>query len=617
MKKETENNKSHGALSNFGYVFCVLWREHRAFAIGLVLTALAIPVGRTVAPFINKYAVEAITVPGQRMRNLTILALLLLLGCLTELLNSQYALYNRNYGGTRCNWIFIRKLLKKRLTMDYQNMELTSAGDSFQKALGGLNSLSSASHTLRMSFAHVIQVVIYSAVLAGLSPVMIVMSGVPALLCFLINYHVYGYGWLKRNVDKWTGLDRQLAYISSAASDFSCAKDIRLYRMPVWLLHKFEIVLKKRLCWCARYDKRFTLWQMVMQCISVLSTLASYGITIYMVARGQIGAGDFVLYFSAIQRYAESIWELGWDLASFRGLRDQIDYYRGYLELPDKFNHGEGRPLPRGEYELELCHVSYTYPNADRPTIKDISFKLHKGERLALVGLNGAGKTTLIKLMCGLYDATEGKILLNGQDIREFNREEYYTLFSTVFQDFDILPVTIAQNITQKFETSDGQSDVRDVLKKAGLYDKVQSLPEKENTLLAKSVYDEATDLSGGEMQKLALAKALYKDAPLLLLDEPTAALDAISEQEMYLQYAAFSRDRASVFISHRLASTRFCDRILLIEDGRIAEQGTHAELMSRGGRYAELFALQSAYYNEDARSKYERNEDYPRSENT
>lgn len=598
MKNETKKNKSHGALSNFGYVFCVLWKEHRTYAIGIVLMALALPLGWTIAPFVNKYAMEAITVPGQRMRNLSILALLLLLSCLTELLCSQYGIYNRYYGDTRCNWIFIRKLFKKRLTMDYQNMEQTSAGDSFQKALGGLSSISSVENTLRMTCAHLVQVIIYSAVLAGLSPVMIFVSGVPALLCFLINYHVYG--WQRRNVDKWTGLDRQLAYVSSAASDFSCAKDVRLYRMPVWLWHKFESIWKKRLYWCGQFDKRFTLWQIVMQCISVLSMIASYGITIYMVSHGQIGAGDFVLYFSAIQRYAQAIWELGWDLSRFRGLRDQVDYYRGYLELPDKFNHGAGLPLPQGECELELRHVSYTYPNAEQPTLKDISFKLHKGERLALVGLNGAGKTTLIKLMCGLYDAAEGEILLNGQDIREFNREEYYTLFSTVFQDLDILPVTIAQNITQQFEASSDQADVWDALKKAGLYDKVQSLPEKENTLLAKSVYDAATEFSGGEMQKLALAKALYKNAPLLLLDEPTAALDAIAEQEMYLQYAAFSRDKASVFISHRLASTRFCDNIILIEDGRIAEQGTHAELINKGEKYAELFEIQSTYYKEN-----------------
>ncbi|MCM1222347.1 MAG: ABC transporter ATP-binding protein/permease [Lachnospiraceae bacterium] len=596
MKQKSKKRASHGALSNFGYAFCILWKEHRIYAVGIVLMALTLPAGWTISPFINKYAMEAITVPGQRARNLCILAILLLFRCLTELLNSQYSLYNRYYGDTRGNWLFIRKLFQKRLTMDYQNMELTSTGDKFQKALGGC-SASAVENTLRTTCAHLFQVIIYSAVLAGLSPAMILVSGAPALLCFLINYHVYG--WQRRNMDNWTGLDRQLAYVSSAASDFSCAKDVRLYHMPVWLRHKFESVLEKRLCWCRRYDKRFTLWQIVMQCISVTSMIASYGITIYMVSYGQIGAGDFVLYFSSIQRYAQAIWELGWDLSHFRGLRDQIDYYRDYLELPDKFNHGEGIPLPRGECELELRHVSYTYPNAGQPTIKDISFKLHKGERLALVGLNGAGKTTLIKLMCGLYDVTEGEILLNGQDIRKYNREEYYTLFSTVFQDFDILPVTIAQNITQQFEASPGQAGVWDALKKAGLYDKVQSLPAKENTLLAKSVYDEATDFSGGETQKLALAKALYKNAPLLLLDEPTAALDAISEQEMYLQYAAFSRGRASVFISHRLASTRFCDNIILIEDGRIAEHGTHAELMDKGEKYAELFELQSAYYRE------------------
>ena len=216
------------------------------------------------------------------------------------------------------------------------------------------------------------------------------------------------------------------------------------------------------------------------------------------------------------------------------------------------------------------------------------------------MGLNGAGKTTLIKLICGLYDPTEGEILLNGKSVNSYNRDEYFKIFSTVFQDICVLPVTIAENISGA-ET--GRYDLEKVyscMKKAGIYEKVMNLPEKENTKLVKSVFENATELSGGETQKLALARALYKDAPILLLDEPTAALDPIAEQKMYLNYADFSRGKSSVFISHRLASTRFCDRIILIENGTIAECGSHSELMAQGGKYAELFELQSSYYNDE-----------------
>ena len=194
-------------------------------------------------------------------------------------------------------------------------------------------------------------------------------------------------------------------------------------------------------------------------------------------SKRNIGAGDFVLYFTSIDNYANAVWELADTISSFYWLRDNVNYYRDYLDIPDKCNHGAGKPLPTGECEIQFRNVSYTYPNAEVPTIKNISFTLHKGERLALVGLNGAGKTTLIKLMCGLYDPTEGEILLNGVDVREFNRDEYFTLFSTVFQDFDILPVSIAQNITGAKDTDYDSDNVDISLQKAGLSEKIKTLP--------------------------------------------------------------------------------------------------------------------------------------------
>ena len=267
--------------------------------------------------------------------------------------------------------------------------------------------------------------------------------------------------------------------------------------------------------------------------------------------------------------------------------------------MENSTNRGEGRPVPTGECEIEFRNVTYTYGGAENPTINNLSFTLHKGEKLALVGLNGAGKTTIVKLMCGLYDPTEGEILLNGVNVREYNREEYFKLFSAVFQDISLLAVSVEENITGQPADSCTREKLIDCMKKSGIYGKVMTLPEKEDTLLVRSVYQNSVDLSGGEKQKLALAKALYKNAPILLLDEPTAALDAIAEQQMYMSYLEFSKSRSSLFISHRLASTRFCDRIIMIENGGIIECGTHAELMERDGKYAELFMLQSSYYNE------------------
>ena len=232
--------------------------------------------------------------------------------------------------------------------------------------------------------------------------------------------------------------------------------------------------------------------------------------------------------------------------------------------------------------------------------MKGITLHIKPGERIALVGSNGAGKTTLVKLLCGLYKPTSGTILLAGEDAGTYNRDDYFSLFSTVFQDIHLLTADIAGNISQLPPEEMDNGRVEQCLKMAGFYDKVQGLAKKEKTMLVRMVNDDAVELSGGEKQKLAMARALYKDAPVIILDEPTAALDPIAENEVYQKYAELIRGKTSLYISHRLASTRFCDRILFIDNHTIVESGTHDELMALNGKYAAMFEIQAHYYKEE-----------------
>ena len=247
-------------------------------------------------------------------------------------------------------------------------------------------------------------------------------------------------------------------------------------------------------------------------------------------------------------------------------------------------------------YEIRLENVSFHYPESDADIIHNLSLIIHPNEKLAIVGLNGAGKTTLVKLICGLLSPSEGRVLLNGDDISDFNRNKYYELFSAVFQDFSILDVTIAEEIAQCKDDIDYQK-IKECIDYAGLSDTINKLPQGLNTHIGREVYLDGVLLSGGQMQRLMLARALYKNGPILLLDEPTAALDPLAESEIYQKYSDMANNKTSLFISHRLASTMFCDRIILIKDGGINEEGSHEDLLKLNGEYAKLFEVQSRYY--------------------
>ena len=250
--------------------------------------------------------------------------------------------------------------------------------------------------------------------------------------------------------------------------------------------------------------------------------------------------------------------------------------------------------------EIVFDHVSFRYEGAEKDALHDISFTMKPGEKVALVGLNGAGKTTLVKLLCGLYHPTSGEIRVNGMPINKFALTDYYRLFSVVFQDIRTGFFSLAQTVSGTPGETVNEEQAELCMRMAGLSEKLDSLPEGIHTRLDKQLHENGTELSGGEAQKLMLARALYKNAPMLVLDEPTAALDAIAESRIYQEYHEMSASKTALFISHRLASTRFCDHVLYLENGKIVERGTHEQLVKLGGKYSELFEIQSCWYREE-----------------
>lgn len=321
-----------------------------------------------------------------------------------------------------------------------------------------------------------------------------------------------------------------------------------------------------------------------------------------MVIKGNMTASMFVLYFSTIGGVTSWITGI---LSSFSTLHRQsieLCSVRECLDYKEKFNLDSGEKIaidPNGKYEIKLENVSFSYPNSTIKTLDNINLTIHPYKKLAIVGLNGAGKSTLVKLICGLYELTEGRILVNGTDVKKINRTNYYELFSTIFQDYLILPGSIALNVSQDIKNPSLER-VNDCLEKVGLKEKIDSLEKGINTNLDREVFEDAVMLSGGQTQRLMLARALYKDAPIVVLDEPTAALDPIAEANLYQKYNEITLNKASLYISHRLASTRFCDRIILLDNNKIIEEGTHEELLKLNKKYAELYNIQSKYYKEE-----------------
>lgn len=596
--------RKYGLWENLRYIFSEAWSVDKITVLMIFSGFLFDKGWELAAMFTDKYVVELVLGEGNRYTLAAIVIGLLAGERILAGLSDISSLYNEWVGSFRFRRHMQNILVKKNVYTDYENNEKTSVNDALNKAhFASENVAYDTLYNIRKLLGNILAFTALGGILSILSPLMILIVAVPSIISYKINRRKMM--WIWNMADNWQNYDRQLEYINSAASDITYAKDMRIFNLPIFLRQAFARSFAGRLDWYEQQDEWSFRHDVIEQIVLWTGYLCSYGYIVYKVFMGNIGAGDFVLYFNAISLLSNTVYNLADSYSGFKWSSDNISYAREYHDLPDKTNRGKGEPLPRDDYEIEFRNVSYTYYGADQPTIKNLSFTLHNGERLALVGLNGAGKTTLIKLMCGLYDPTEGEILLNKKPVNSYNRDEYFTLFSTVFQDINELPVSIAENISgESYERTDKEKLVL-CMKQSGLYDKVMSLPEKEKTHLVRSLYDDAIELSGGQKQKMALAKALYKNAPILLLDEPTAALDPIAEQEMYLNYANFSKGKASVFISHRLASTRFCDRIILLENGKIAETGTHSRLMESGGKYAELFHLQSSYYNDKAVSDH------------
>lgn len=452
-------------------------------------------------------------------------------------------------------------------------------------------------HTLTDLLANLGGFAIYLLLFCRLSRFLILLVVLTAAADFFVSRYIGE--WEYRHREEREKYDKELYYFLTQPRQVRLAKDIRVFGLAPWLRELREKSMRALAAFVARREKTY-LW---VNAADVVLTLMRNGIAYAYLIRQTLvqgwSASTFLLYFTAVSGAAA--WVTGILTQCSQLHKESIDLSKTqeYLNIPEPFQFAGGAQPPAADgYELRLENVSFRYPGTEKDILRQINLTIHPGEKLAVVGLNGAGKTTMVMLLCGFYDPTEGRVLLNGQDIREFDRRAYYRLFSAVFQGFSILDTTIAECVAQTSESIDREKVDR-CLAQAGLTEAIARFPQGVDTHFGRDVYLDGVQLSGGQTQRLMLARALYKDGPILVLDEPTAALDPLAENDIYQKYSDMTAGKTSVFISHRLASTRFCDRIFFIADGGIAEEGTHQELLAKGGAYAQLFAVQSRYYRE------------------
>lgn len=534
---------------------------------------------------------------------LTIAAFALVLMLLSGL--RSYVDTNALFGriAVRSQGIYL-SISRKYAETSYPNLLNTDFLALGKKASAACDANSEASEaiwtTLTDLMTSCIGFIVYLALLTNLNLWLAALVAATTAVSYFASKRINEWGYLHRSEE--LELTKRIEYANKTATSREFAKDIRMFGLRGWLEDLWGSTMRLYSAFCAKRERKYIWANIIDIVLTFLRNGIAYAFLIGITVKNGLPASQFLLYFAALSGFAQWVVEILDKLSVMHKQSLDISTIREFLDWDEPFDLNGGERIafePNKQYEIRLDNVSFRYPKADKDTLSHINLTVHPGEKLAIVGLNGAGKTTLVKLVCGFLDPTEGRILLNGEDIRKFNRNDYYALFSAVFQEFSVLDVTVKENVAQCVDGID-ETRVWQCIDKAGLTEKIQSLPKGIETHLGRRVFKDGVEFSGGQTQRLMLARALYKNAPILVLDEPTAALDPIAENDIYQKYNDMTHGRTSFFISHRLASTRFCDRIIFVDGGKIAEEGTHDELLKNGGGYAYMFEVQSKYYRSD-----------------
>ena len=597
---KVKEKPKYNTLQNVGWMIKIAWNNRKRVMLFCVLTALFEVLLNLTQLYI---APEVLARVEQRA---PMWELLLTIGVFTAALFltnglKEYIKQNTLFARVDVRSVIIGKLARKCNMTSYPNTLDANFIKLREKAHLSCEGNSQATEhiwqTLTMLLKNIGGLLVYLTILSRIDTVLLLVVIATCVAGFLVSRYTNNWRYARREEEE--NYFQKKYYLRTKAESVELAKDIRIFGLQNWLNELLDQIHNVYLDFTLRCEKVEVIADITEAVLTMARNGIAYVYLINMALNEGLSVSEFLLYFTAVTTFTTWVMGILQEMSALHKESLDISRVREFLEYPEPFKFEDGESIPATDtYELKLENVSFRYPGAENDIIRNLNLTVHPGEKLAIVGLNGAGKTTLVKLLCGLLDPTEGMVLLNGKDIRDFNRRNYYDLFSAVFQEFSVLDVTVAEEIAQT--TVDIDYDrIADCIEKAGLTAMIEKLPKGLQTHVGREVHLDGVLFSGGQTQRLMLARALYKNGPILLLDEPTAALDPIAENDIYMKYSEMTQGRTSLFISHRLASTRFCDRIIFVADGSIKEEGTHESLLALGGEYAKLFEVQSRYYQE------------------
>lgn len=603
-----EFHKEYGVISNCRYIFEKFVKYRKSLILFIITGSIAAASMTYLWSFIGKLVIDMIeqqaSSPDKDIKPLLYLTLITSAAELLFMWLNTVSSMKMSVGFTYVRLMIIKERIAKTLGMEYEALETPEMLDRLQKAkratAGDWQGVQGMMTYMQVMGVQIISVTIAVAIMTTFNPWIILIIVVLSFAQFLF----FDYIRKKDKKEMWDAMIphwRKLEYMENVTTDFSYAKDIRLFGMQKYLAKKQIDVYDEELRHWIKSRQYWIYNTIFAHGISLLRQLIIIGWLVYSVVFNGLSIGNFTLYTASAAAFSNAINEILQALSALRERSAHTDDYRSFMDIPSVDDKAQTIPIPPADkYTFEFKNVSFKYRGQEKYALKNVNLTLHAGEKLAVVGLNGAGKSTFIKLLLRLYDVTEGCILMNGTDIRKFDRKEYYELFAPAFQDVMVFAFPVAENVSMKEPFNTDKAEAEKMLRLAGLGDKLDKLEKGVDTELLKVLYDDGVDLSGGEKQKLALARALYKKSKIIVLDEPTAALDALAEFRLYQSFNELVGDRTAVYISHRLSSTRFCDRVAMFKDGEMVEIGTHDSLMEADGAYADMFRVQAQYYVED-----------------